>query len=123
MTRLRSITPLLFVALTLWFGLHPSAAHAAEPDKKWFQCLQDSECVLVGGGCVMGAVNRNYAEPATQYFNDLNARIECEKPADVSLSSTTCERRDTECRKFFGLLPDADGKCKADFATCVVVRN
>lgn len=88
-------TILVFVCVFSFVGaliLYSSFAVKAQEDSKWFACEKDADCVVVGVGCAIHAVNKQYKEEADLYYRHQNTQMDCEPQYnDISNLDTKCE--------------------------------
>lgn len=66
-------------------------------DTRWRTCEQVSDCVVVGGGCVIGAVNKAHESEADEYFSDMSGRMECIRYMDPANFTVSCDYRKVFC--------------------------
>lgn len=77
----------LIIALVL---LVSSPAFAQMPFE-WRGCKTDEDCVIVGGGCYMDAVNVKYQEQGSKFADDFNARMGCLGFLDPLTARAICD--------------------------------
>lgn len=101
-----------FVLFLLVFMLVTPAY--AQYDKAWRYCEADSDCVIVGGGCCMIAVNKDFTSQGEAYCADVNTRAECEKPVDLNDASVSCRKASVPC------LGSTEESCLSKRAKCTL---
>ncbi|HNQ92145.1 MAG TPA: hypothetical protein PKI93_04365 [Alphaproteobacteria bacterium] len=112
----------LLCASVFAIAMYPACLHAEE-SPKWFECTQDSDCVMVGAGCALHAVAQPFAEEADKYYKSLNARMDCAYPLTASSMKTVCSTQKTACvrKKFFGLVEEVDPASTCAKNACAAV--
>jgi hypothetical protein len=70
--------------------LFSTACHAEEK-AEWSQCHVDSDCVLIGEGCTIRAVNRPFVDEATQYAKEQQGKVNCLIAMDKSKLHPVCK--------------------------------
>jgi hypothetical protein len=100
-----------------WTGFRPAQA---EESPVWFSCEHDRDCVVVGAGCAIRAVNSSISTEADTHFKQVNARMDCAYPKKPSDFRAVCAHGKTACtrKKFFGLVEEIDHA-----STCVSVEK
>ena len=95
------------VVLAIMFGaffmpVYPAVA--AEPSSEWGLCKSADECVIVGAGCAIHAVNKSFEAEADQYYRSMNARMDCSVGADPRTTGATlvCQSHKTSCKDALG---------------------
>lgn len=62
----------------------------AQEKPEWFVCGQDSDCVVVGSGCAITAVNIKFQKEADVYFREINSRKDCATLLNSSYFNAAC---------------------------------
>jgi len=71
---------ILLIALSVFSAVAtPCASFASEA---WFECQSGADCVQVGSGCFLAAVNRTFQDVADKYYKEQNTRMDCAAPID-----------------------------------------
>lgn len=106
-------------------AIYPSSLHAEDSHPEWFQCMQDSDCVVVGAGCTVNAVAKPFAEDADAYYKSLNARMDCAYPQTASSMRAVCLTQKSPCirKKFFGLVEEVDPASTCVKQVCMAVSK
>jgi hypothetical protein len=55
-------------------------------------CETDADCVTVGEGCAIDAVNAEFADEADRYHNARNEAMDCKNPASETEQKATCKQ-------------------------------
>ncbi len=79
---------------------------------EWTMCSTDSDCRIVGGGCYLGAVNKDYVTQGTKYANDINARVECIRYMDPLKARAECYKPPKPCPPE-AMCPERAPSCRA----------
>ena len=107
------------LVLTLWLVALPAFA---QMPFEWRGCKKDEDCVIVGGGCYMDAVNQKYQEEGTKFADDFNARMGClgfQDPLTVKAICDNppvnrCPAGNTQCARVLGTCKMAEGDAGSD---------
>ena len=87
----------IFAASILLLILLCAGTAQAQEKREWKFCEQASDCVVVGGGCCLSAVYKDFTEQGKAYCDDMNARIECIRYMDPAKSVAKCEQTPVPC--------------------------
>lgn len=69
----------------------------AQENPKWKRCQTDADCVVVGSGCVLIAVNTAFRAEGEAYSAEKNTRVECPETLDPTKFSAICAQSPFPC--------------------------
>ena len=84
-----------FLLVFLLFVLAPAAQ--AQENREWTFCTQDSDCVVVGGGCTITAVHKDFAAQGQAYCDRRNTLVECPESLDPAKFRAECKKTPVPC--------------------------
>ncbi len=109
----------LWIVLLLGVLVIITGGHDAYAQERniWKSCQVDADCVVVGGGCCLTAVNKDHIKDGEAYCAEMNATVECLRYMDPKTSKAVCRKTPVPC--FDGSL---DG-CMSKKAKCDLVES
>ncbi|MCM2344622.1 MAG: hypothetical protein NDJ24_08680 [Alphaproteobacteria bacterium] len=112
---------LLFLSLLsgVLLGL-PGCVQADTPSEDWVKCTAVEECVIVGMGCAVVAVNKTYQAEADVYYRHQNSMMDCEPQIDPATAGVQCGHQKTACKDKWGQIDHAS-TCVTAHTICQIV--
>ncbi len=81
---MKRIVGLLIILTTLFIATSIGSAKKMLSNPSWFTCKEDTQCVVIEGGCDWAVVNIDFLEESKHYFSDIQTRVECDGSVDFS---------------------------------------
>jgi hypothetical protein len=111
-----------FMLLPVGICALPSSGQAQEKNRQWSYCAQDSDCVVVGGGCFLGTVHKDFKVEAEAYYAEKNTLAECGETLDPATAKAACTHSKVPCMSETGEI-DHESICVSKKAKCTLVEQ
>ena len=91
----------ILFSLLLVLGMS-SVAYAADNKKNWPFCETADDCVIVGAGCAIAAVNKAYEGEADKHYSEMNMAMDCAVNLKSEDLIVNCGYQKQPCKTFWG---------------------
>ena len=96
------------------------AAYAGNNRETWGFCKTAEDCVIVGAGCAIAAVHKNYEAEADKYYSKMNMAMDCAVNLRAEDMIVHCSHQRQACKTFWGK-DDPESTCVSARKLCSAI--